>query len=183
MYLWGCRFAPWWQQFWDIQYLSKKFNICKSLLKKFDIYVKIVFRDAGIFFRHQAELVLRHQMRVSNYCTSSNFFTVYVYAPQAVYILRPEGITVCKAHSTANRKKNCCCCNNRGSLAHPIYTTRGQKTSCAWSRWVGFGLVGFGWVGLDLGAEIWEGSCAWKDFGRCVCVWRRGGGRRQNRWY
>jgi hypothetical protein len=29
--------------------------------------MKIVFRDAGIFFRHQCELVLRHQMLVSNY--------------------------------------------------------------------------------------------------------------------
>ncbi len=39
----------------------------KSLSKKFDIYSKIVCRDAENFFRHQAELVLRHQMQVSNY--------------------------------------------------------------------------------------------------------------------
>jgi hypothetical protein len=47
--------------------MLKKFDICKSLSKKFDINVKIVFRDAGIFFWHQAELVLHHQMQVSNY--------------------------------------------------------------------------------------------------------------------
>ncbi len=39
----------------------------KSLSKKFDIYSKIVCRDAENFFRHQCELVLRHQMQVSNY--------------------------------------------------------------------------------------------------------------------
>ncbi len=48
-------------------FIAKKFDICEILSKNFDIYVKIVFRDAGIFFRHQAELVLRHQMQMSNY--------------------------------------------------------------------------------------------------------------------
>ncbi len=42
------------------------------LSKKFDIYSKIVFMDAENFFRHLCELVLRHQMRVSNYFV--NFF-------------------------------------------------------------------------------------------------------------
>jgi len=46
---------PWWRQFRDIQYLLKKFDICKSLSKKFDIFDNIVFRDARIFFQHQAE--------------------------------------------------------------------------------------------------------------------------------
>jgi CRISPR/Cas system endoribonuclease Cas6 (RAMP superfamily) len=45
----------------------KKINIFESLSKYFNIYSEIVFSDAGIFFRHQAELVLRHQMRVSIY--------------------------------------------------------------------------------------------------------------------
>jgi hypothetical protein len=45
----------------------KKFNIFESLSKYFNIYSEIVFNDAGIFFWHQAELVLRHQMRVSIY--------------------------------------------------------------------------------------------------------------------
>ncbi len=65
---WGCRFAPRWCYFWENLVLLKKFDICKSLLKKFDI-------SSGMpenFFRHQAELVLRHQMRVSNYFV--NFF-------------------------------------------------------------------------------------------------------------
>ncbi len=48
-------------------FIAKKYDICESLSKNFDIYIKIVFRDAGIFFQHQAELVLRHQMLVSNY--------------------------------------------------------------------------------------------------------------------
>ncbi len=55
--------------------LSKKFDICKSLSKKFDIYSKIFFRDVGNFFRHLCELVLRHQMRVSNYLVNS-FYSV-----------------------------------------------------------------------------------------------------------
>ncbi len=53
-------------------FIAKKFDICESLSKNFDIYITIVFMDAGIFFRHQAELVLRHQMQVSNYFV--NFF-------------------------------------------------------------------------------------------------------------
>ncbi len=56
--------------------LSKKFDICESLSKNFDICTKIVFRDAEIFFRHKAELVLRHQMRVSNYFVKF-FYSVY----------------------------------------------------------------------------------------------------------
>jgi hypothetical protein len=39
-------------------FTAKKFDTCTIVLKKFDIYSKIVFRDAGNFFRHQAELVL-----------------------------------------------------------------------------------------------------------------------------
>jgi hypothetical protein len=43
--------------------------------EKFDIYDKIFFRDVGNFFRHLCELVLRHQMRVSNYFVNS-FYSV-----------------------------------------------------------------------------------------------------------
>jgi len=60
---------------------AKKFDTCKILSKKFHVYSKIVFRDAGNFFRHQAELVLRHPMRMSN--NFVNFFysdTVYTQA-------------------------------------------------------------------------------------------------------
>ncbi len=46
--------------------IAKKFDIFESLSKYFNIYSKIIFRDAEIFL-HQAELFLRHQMRVSNY--------------------------------------------------------------------------------------------------------------------
>ncbi len=52
-------------------FIAKKFDI----LKNFDIFITIVFMDAGIFFRHQAELILRHQMRVSNYFVNS-FYSV-----------------------------------------------------------------------------------------------------------
>ncbi len=48
-------------------FIAKKFDICEILSKNFNIYIKIFFRDAGIFIWHQAELVLRHQMLVSNY--------------------------------------------------------------------------------------------------------------------
>jgi hypothetical protein len=36
-----------------------------------DIYSKIFFMDVGNFFRYLCELVLRHQMRVSNYFVNS----------------------------------------------------------------------------------------------------------------
>ncbi len=39
--------------------------------KKFDIYSKIFFWAVGNFFRYLCELVLRHQMRVSNYFVNS----------------------------------------------------------------------------------------------------------------
>jgi hypothetical protein len=39
--------------------------------EKFDIYSKIFFRDVGNFFRYLCELVLRHQMWVSNYFVNS----------------------------------------------------------------------------------------------------------------
>jgi hypothetical protein len=51
--------------------------------------MKIVFRDAGIFFRHQCELVLRHQMLVSNYFVKF-FYSVWSPGCQAwhhVYLL------------------------------------------------------------------------------------------------
>jgi hypothetical protein len=43
--------------------------------EKFDIYSKIFFRDVGNFFQYLCELVLRHQMRVSNYFVNS-FYSV-----------------------------------------------------------------------------------------------------------
>ncbi len=60
-----------------IAFIVKKFDANNILSKKFDIYGKIIFMDAGNFFRHQAELVLRHQMRVSNYFLNS-FYSVWV---------------------------------------------------------------------------------------------------------
>ncbi len=53
-------------------FIANKFDTYKIVLKKFDIYSKIVFKDAGNFFRHQAELILRHPLRMSNYFV--NFF-------------------------------------------------------------------------------------------------------------
>jgi hypothetical protein len=43
--------------------------------EKFNIYSIIFFRDVGNFFRHLCELVLRHQMQVSNYFVNS-FYSV-----------------------------------------------------------------------------------------------------------
>ncbi len=57
-------------------FIAKKFDICESLLQYFDIFITIIFMDAGIFFRHLCELVLRHQMRVSNYFVNS-FYSVW----------------------------------------------------------------------------------------------------------
>ncbi len=58
----------------------EKFKLCRRsstfVNNKFDIYSKIFFRDVGNFFRHLCELVLRHQMRVSNYFVNS-FYSVY----------------------------------------------------------------------------------------------------------
>ena len=52
-------------------FIAKKFDTCKGLLKKFDIYSKIVDRDVGNFVPHPDKLVLRHPFRVSNF--SVNF--------------------------------------------------------------------------------------------------------------
>ncbi len=49
----------------------------KSLSKKFDIYSKIVCRDVENIFRHQSELVLRHQMQVSNYFVKFFYSVAY----------------------------------------------------------------------------------------------------------
>jgi hypothetical protein len=54
-----------------VAFIAKKFDARNILSKKF-VYCKIVFMDAGNFFQHLAELVLRHQMQVSNYFV--NFF-------------------------------------------------------------------------------------------------------------
>ncbi len=63
----------------------EKFKLCRSSTfenNKFDIYSKIFFRDVGNFFRYLCELVLHHQMRVSNYFVNS-FYSVYIF-----YIVR-----------------------------------------------------------------------------------------------
>jgi hypothetical protein len=52
--------------------------------EKFDIYSKIFFRDVGHFFRHLCELVLRHQMRVSNYFVNS------FYSVSSLHIIAPD---------------------------------------------------------------------------------------------
>ncbi len=60
---------------WGNVFIPKKFDPCKIMSEKFDIYNEIFFRDVGNFFRHLCELVLRHQMRVSNYFVNS-FYSV-----------------------------------------------------------------------------------------------------------
>ncbi len=60
--LWVCLFV----------FIPKKFDTCKIPSEKFDIDSKIVLRD---IFWHQAELVLRHPMQVSNYFVNS-FYSV-----------------------------------------------------------------------------------------------------------
>ncbi len=52
-------------------FIAKKFDTCKGLLKKFDIYSKIVFRDLGNFAPRPDKSALRHPYRVSNF--SINF--------------------------------------------------------------------------------------------------------------
>ena len=46
--------------------------------EKYDIYSKIFFRDVKNFVRHLCVLVLRHQMRVSNYFVNSFYREGYV---------------------------------------------------------------------------------------------------------
>jgi hypothetical protein len=60
---------------WGNVFIPKKFDPCKIMSEKFDIYNKNFFRDVGNFFRHLCILVLRHQMRVSNYFVNS-FYSV-----------------------------------------------------------------------------------------------------------
>ncbi len=59
--------------------LSSSVELVRHLWKmseKFDIYSKIFFRDVENFFRHLCELVLRHQMLVSNYFVNSFYSAV-----------------------------------------------------------------------------------------------------------
>jgi hypothetical protein len=66
----------------------EKFKLCRRsstfVNNKFDIYSKIFFRDVGNFFRHLCELVLRHQMRVSNYFVNS-FYSAESEIKQGAY--------------------------------------------------------------------------------------------------
>ncbi len=55
--------------------------------EKFDIYSKIFFMDVKNFFRYLWELVLRHQMRVSNYFVNS-FYSVWAQRRLAVQSMR-----------------------------------------------------------------------------------------------
>jgi hypothetical protein len=57
-------------------FIPKKFDRCKCLSKKFDIYSKIVDSDVGIFVRHP-DIVVRY---IHSRCRTfpSTFFTVYV---------------------------------------------------------------------------------------------------------
>ncbi len=68
----------------DVTFQTIQFDTCQILSKKFDIYSKTVFRDAENIFRHQAELVLRHPMLVSNYFV--NFF-YSVKLPDSIVLL------------------------------------------------------------------------------------------------
>ncbi len=49
-----------------------------KMSEKFDIYSKIFFRDVENFVRHLCVLVLRHQMRVSNYFVNSFYSVCYI---------------------------------------------------------------------------------------------------------
>ena len=56
--------------------LCRRSSTFVKFCRKSSIFiVKIFFRDIGNFFRHLCELVLRHQMRVSNYFVNS-FYSV-----------------------------------------------------------------------------------------------------------
>jgi hypothetical protein len=55
--------------------------------EKFDIYSKIFFRDVENFVRHLCVLVLRHQMRVSNYFVNSFYSEVFSSATNTMYQL------------------------------------------------------------------------------------------------
>jgi hypothetical protein len=95
-------------------FIAKKFDICEILSKNFDIYVKIVSRDAGIFFRHQAELVLRHQMQMSNY------FVKFFYNATLLDDLKPSS-----KHKMFGFGFWSPVCRKRGRFAH-IYDDHNQ---------------------------------------------------------
>jgi hypothetical protein len=56
--------------------------------EKFDIHSKIFYRDVEKFVRHLCLLVLRHQMRVSNYFVNSFYSVVRNIASKNVEKLR-----------------------------------------------------------------------------------------------
>jgi hypothetical protein len=64
--------------------------------EKFDIYSKIFYRDVEKFVRHLCVLVLRHQMRVSNYFVNS-FYSVYrMHADPIVLTRISVQLSLCK---------------------------------------------------------------------------------------
>ena len=54
--------------------------------EKFDIFSKIFFRDVGNFVRYLCVLVLRHQMRVSNYFVNSFYSVLYLTGSSVLYL-------------------------------------------------------------------------------------------------
>ncbi len=62
---------------WGNVFIPKKFDPCKIMSEKFDIYNRIFYMDVGNFVRHLCVLVLRHQMRVSNYFVNSFYSVVF----------------------------------------------------------------------------------------------------------
>ncbi len=89
-----------------IAFIAKMFDARKILSKIFDIYSKSVFMDAGNFFLHKAESVLRHLMWVSNYFINSFYSVLYLGAVQKKIgyqsIQSPVGYYCTKAHLGLN---------------------------------------------------------------------------------
>ncbi len=65
----GRRFAP------RMLHAFQTFQLLRKMSEKFDIYSKIFYKDVEKFVRYLCLLVLRHQMRVSNYFVNS-FYSV-----------------------------------------------------------------------------------------------------------
>ncbi len=66
-----------------------------KMSEKFDIYSKIFFRDVENFGRHLCVLVLRHQMRVSNYFVNS-FYSVsaLIMAQSKNFFTKPQYLSL-----------------------------------------------------------------------------------------
>ncbi len=109
-----CGFESRWCWFWNIPALSKKFNFCQNLPKKFNIYRNIFNMSVGNFVRHPDLEFLLHPFRVSNFSINFIYSVVIYFSNQISCLCVSRSRIFCRFRSKLNlaslkllQKKNC----------------------------------------------------------------------------